>query len=216
MYPALRPHLDCFRRLARQVLYLGTESKLIGHSHGSGILLTDDLAVTANHVVKMADCSLTTYATRFDLHSPYLRPYKRGSLADVVWQSERRDLAIVRLRHTIQAVPASFSRLPPLVVGQPVLRLGYDKYGLAAGYIHGFQCVKGTRRFTASLAASPGTSGGPLFDFDSYRLVGIVTHAVTDDSRPSAAHGTALRMLFTALAKQEPGLYAEIIACAAR
>jgi S1-C subfamily serine protease len=216
MRPALRPHTTRFAALARHVLLMNIEGRrAVDDAIASGVLLTDRLAVTASHVARRARL-LTAYGTDFDQFIPYLCSHERGAVARTVWQDEAHDLAIVQLSRKLGAVPARYASSPTLSIGQAVLRLGYDGYRLGAGYIHGFETHSGVERFMASIAADLGASGGPLFDFNSGELVGIVTHICDEDDRPSATHGTPLRTLFTLLAQHAPDLHRKIIARAVR
>jgi len=207
----LSQHFPRFGRLARHVLFMDMQSDYEpdtddneaeddrddGNGSGSGVLLTEHYAVTANHVVAPTT-RLTAYATHFQSHRPYLRSGKHGAVVKVVWQDQLHDLAIVKLHHVIDALP------------------GYDDYRFGAGYVHGYEIIDHVTRFRASLAAGPGTSGGPLFDFHSGELVGIVTHVHDSEDMAPAAHGMPLRTLFALLAAQDPDLHRKILAHASR
>lgn len=145
-------------------------------AHGSGVLIADDLVVTAAHVV--GDAALV----RLDQGARTVTGEVRGILAD------GRDLALIEvggeLDEPLAAAPVPRLGSPVTLVGHP----GDEPLTVLVGpRVDLSESIAATARgpaFGVSVATELGMSGAPALD-EAGRLVGVVVGAET-------ASGTAI------------------------
>ncbi len=146
----------------RQYVYLLQNER----GNGSGVLIRDGVLLTAAHVARI----------------PGLFVMKDGKklIAVPVRMDEKADLAIM-LVEGLKCPCASIAKLNPKE-DTPVRTVGYPNFTqigvkvVTSGAIQGYHPAdetNNTEYFVSTAAASPGNSGGGLFDKQG-RLVGIV------------------------------------------
>jgi S1-C subfamily serine protease len=154
------------RQMAATVMVSNAEG------HGSGVLISPHLVLTANHVV--------------DQQGEYTieRPNGEKYTADVLWQSPSRDTALLRIKDDVYLPYAELAcRAPEL--DEPVTLIGNQtiaRFRVSHGAVSSIhapefgpgvpdeQLYKGT---LLNIAAGPGDSGGPVFDADG-RVLGLL------------------------------------------
>lgn len=139
---------------------------------GSGFLVTDDLILTAAHVVHGAD----------ELEAVFVDG--ENIKANVISSDVHADLALVKLNNTHPHFkPAKLADSDKVNIGDPVFVIGapFDvSYTLTKGIVSGRR-QKGFEEkmyksefFQTDAALNPGNSGGPLFNMDG-EVIGIAS-----------------------------------------
>jgi len=144
---------------------------------GSGFLISDNLVVTAAHVVRVPE------RIQIQFNDGEIIPGK------VVTSYNTPDIALIKLfRPKINAITLRFGDSDQLMVGQQIFIVG-SPYGLAnsfsSGYVSSFRKSNlGKNPFTSTefiqtdAAINQGNSGGPMFNLMG-EVVGIVSHITT-------------------------------------
>jgi serine protease Do len=144
---------------------------------GSGFMISDNLVVTAAHVVRVPE------RIQIKFSDGEIIPGK------VVSSYNAPDIALVKLfRPKLNAVTVKFGDSDKLKVGQQIFIVG-SPYGLSAsfssGYVSSFRRNNlGKNPFTSTefiqtdAAINQGNSGGPMFNLVG-EVVGIVSHITT-------------------------------------
>ena len=158
---------------------------------GSGVAITEDIIVTARHVIDGENYIITTHSgcKAKGIQAIYHKDYDVGfikidrrCIAEInehepSWSNGR----IFGLEHLVSLEPAKFGSIKECVLGQPVFIIG-SPYGnfnfnnvtlgiisgldrdwedLSRGEPYGWKVA-----FTSDSAAHPGNSGGPVFSMD--------------------------------------------------
>lgn len=139
---------------------------------GTGVLLKDDLVLTAAHVVE--DVDAITIKSSED----------KNIAAKLIVANEKTDVALLRLEKPIEnAVVAKLGDSNKLRIGEPVFVVGYPfglDISLSAGFLSGRISKQGSATETprtllqTDSAINPGNSGGPLINLNG-EVVGIVS-----------------------------------------
>lgn len=153
--------------------FFGGPSTRLKRSQGSGMIIGHDgLAVTNLHVVRDSESIKAILQDR--------REYE----AEVVFRSERFDIALLKLDGASELPAVEFRGSNELAVGEPALAIG-NPFGMgqvaSSGIISGF-FNHGSRGIFVQTDAPihSGNSGGALTDSDG-RVIGMVTKVVLDD-----------------------------------
>ncbi len=160
----------------------------VQQSLGSGVLVSPDGVIVTNlHVVQDAD------EVKVALND------KREFPADIVFKSERSDLAILRIKDRVSDLPTlPFADIDSVAVGDLVLAIG-DPFGVGqsvtSGIVSAFASVPGKPTddqyfIQTDAAINPGNSGGALVDMEG-RLIGI-NRFIYSNSGQSAGIGFAI------------------------
>ncbi|MBN8734204.1 MAG: trypsin-like peptidase domain-containing protein [Acidobacteria bacterium] len=169
-----------------------------GSSTGTGFFVTTTHIVTNWHVCCMLPDGVTKKVVLAGRAKEDLQP------ATVLWSSQTKDLAVLRLDKPVQVTPVAFARFPSLSEGMDVWAVGYPgaagrmakseglfRSSITKGVIskmdtrsvsNGQESVK---LIQTDASINAGNSGGPLFD-SCGRVVGVnVTKALVTvlDSR---------------------------------
>lgn len=145
-----------------------------GSAHGSGVVVGQDLILTAGHVSNGRD---TFIAYRGGEHVG-------GTEVRLALDSPSPDLALV---HAPTGDREAVSvRCTPVVVGEPLFVVGHpvvSRWTVMWGNVASTDRLEGDDReligdegdyYLAQIPVAPGSSGGPVFDIDG-NLVGIAT-----------------------------------------
>ena len=153
--------------------FFGRPSAQLRRSQGSGMIVGQDGLVATNlHVVRGSDSITTVLNDR--------REYQ----AEIVFRSERFDIALLKLDGASELPVAEFRGSNELAVGEPALAIG-NPFGMgqvaSSGIISGF-FNHGSRGIFVQTDAPihSGNSGGALTDSDG-RVIGMVTKVALDD-----------------------------------
>jgi serine protease Do len=134
---------------------------------GSGIALTGDRVITNAHVVRGGPITVEWWEGK-------------SMAATVTRIDRRRDLALLHAPKLEAATLGDSSRLkagtPVLAVGNPLGFIG----ALSSGVVHALRPLEqgGPKWIHADVRLAPGSSGGPLADFDG-QVLGINTMIVS-------------------------------------
>jgi serine protease Do len=136
---------------------------------GSGIALTGDRVITNAHVVRGGPVTVEWWEGK-------------STAATVTKVDRRRDLALLQVPK-LEAPPAALGDSNRLKAGTPVLAVG-NPLGfigaLSSGVIHAVRPVAGggPKWIHADVRLAPGSSGGPLADFDG-QVLGVNTMIIS-------------------------------------
>lgn len=151
------------------VTYGGYYGNYVSEGAGSGVIYSEDgYVITNNHVIEGAD-SVRVTLVNGDTYD-----------AEVIGADPMTDIAVVKIKAT--GLCAASSNLESLVVGQPVIAIGNPMGRLSGTVTSGI--VSALSRWISvegvamqllqfDAAASPGNSGGGLFDING-NLIAIV------------------------------------------
>ena len=155
---------------------------------GSGFMVTDQLVVTAAHVVKAPKSLMVQFADGEVIPARVISSYKTA------------DIALIGLtRKRTNAITVSFGDSDKMKIGQRVFVVGVPLgvgFSMSSGYVSGFRKeTLGKNPFTNSdfiqtdAAINQGNSGGPMFNLNG-EVIGIVSH-ITSKSGGSDGIGFA-------------------------
>lgn len=155
---------------------------------GSGFMVTNQLIVTAAHVVKAPKSLMVQFADGDAIPAKVISSYQKA------------DIALIGLtRPKKNAVIVNFGDSDKMKIGQQVFVVGVPLgvgFSMSSGYVSGFRKeTLGKNPFTNSefiqtdAAINQGNSGGPMFNLNG-EVVGIVSH-ITSKSGGSDGIGFA-------------------------
>ena len=153
--------------------FFGRPSTQLRRSQGSGMIVGQDgLVITNLHVVRGSESIMAVLNDR--------REYE----AEIVFQSERFDIALLKLAGASELPAVEFREANELAVGEPALAIG-NPFGMgqvaSSGIISGFFNHGSKGIFVQTDAPiHSGNSGGALTDSDG-RVIGMVTKVALDD-----------------------------------
>ena len=136
---------------------------------GSGIALTGDRVLTNAHVIRGGPISVEWWEGK-------------ATAATVAKVDRRRDLALLQVAK-LEAPPATLGESSRLKAGTPVIAVG-NPLGfigaLSSGVVHALRPIAegGPKWIHADVRLAPGSSGGPLADFDG-QVLGVNTMIVS-------------------------------------
>ncbi|WP_282124485.1 S1C family serine protease [Algibacter mikhailovii] len=141
---------------------------------GSGFMVSDQLVVTAAHVVKAPKRLMVQFADGEVIPAKVVSSYKTA------------DIALIGLtRKRANAVTVKFGDSDKMKIGQQVFVIGVPLgvgFSMSSGYVSGFRReTLGKNPFTntdfiqTDAAINQGNSGGPMFNLNG-EVVGIVSH----------------------------------------
>ncbi len=155
---------------------------------GSGFMISNQLVVTAAHVVRVPDTLVVRFADGETIPAKVITAY------------EGADIALLELsRQKMNATVVRFGDSDRMKIGQRVFVIGVPLglgFSLSSGYISAFKKqFLGRNPFTnteyiqTDAAINQGNSGGPMFNLDG-DVIGIVSH-ITSKSGGSDGIGYA-------------------------
>lgn len=141
---------------------------------GSGFMVSNQLVVTAAHIVKVPDTLVVQFADGETISAKVISSY------------ESADIALLELsRQKMNATTVRFGDSDRMKIGQRVFVIGVPLgvgFSLSSGYISAFKKqILGRNPFTntefiqTDAAINQGNSGGPMFNLDG-EVIGIVSH----------------------------------------
>lgn len=146
----------------------------VGQGRASGVHIGNGYVLTAAHVV-----AASVKASK-DKPVPVTTRDDQGNEADaeVLWSSEKYDLALVKIAAAPEAAEMVCRQL---VIGEPVMAYGNPstlRFARSWGRVSTTEQAIGRwpRAVAIDAAVMPGSSGGPLFDEAGF-LIGIVVGA---------------------------------------
>ena len=154
--------------LRRSTVYVRTASGYAEGS-GSGIALTDGRVLTNAHVIRGGPITVEWWEGK-------------STAATVTKVDRRRDLALLQVPK-LEAPPATLADSSRLKAGTPVIAVG-NPLGfigaLSSGVVHAVRPIAqgGPKWIHADVRLAPGSSGGPLADFDG-QVLGVNTMIVS-------------------------------------
>ncbi|MDO5979546.1 S1C family serine protease [Flavivirga spongiicola] len=155
---------------------------------GSGFMISNQLVVTAAHVVRVPDTLVVQFADGETIPAKVITAY------------ESADIALLKLsRQKMNVTTVRFGDSDRMKIGQRVFVIGVPLglgFSLSSGYISAFKKqFLGKNPFTnteyiqTDAAINQGNSGGPMFNLDG-EVIGIVSH-ITSKSGGSDGIGYA-------------------------
>jgi S1-C subfamily serine protease len=172
-----------YRSVSNGVVLVGTANDVIG----SGVVISHrGLVITNWHVVENEPVVGVVFKQAIDQENPSLSE-KDISLAKVIKTDPVRDLALLQIRSIPRDLTVlMLGSLPQVEVGQDVFAISHPE-GLLWSYTEGvisqirpnypLKTEGGTTHkatyIQTQAVASPGSSGGALFDYNG-RLIGII------------------------------------------
>lgn len=167
-----------YRKALPSVMTLEVENLAGEKFVGSAVMvLADDMALTAWHVVSDARCVWGTFADG-----------TRVKATGCISKDGERDLALLKLEKTLPGRRAVLNeQLQPVaarayVIGAPK---GFG-FTISDGLVSQIRQVDGFPQYQVSCPISPGNSGGPLLD-ERGRVLGIVSWTKSDAQNVSFA-----------------------------
>lgn len=144
---------------------------------GSGFLVTDQLVVTAAHVVKAPQSLMVQFADGDVIPAKVISSYQSA------------DIALLGLtRPKKNATTVQFGDSDKMKIGQQVFVIGVPLgvgFSLSSGYVSGFRKQTlgknpflSTEFIQTDAAINQGNSGGPMFNLNG-EVIGIVSHITT-------------------------------------
>lgn len=141
---------------------------------GSGFMVSNQLVVTAAHVVKVPETLVVQFADGETISAKVISSYNSA------------DIALIKLsRPKSNATTVNFGDSDKMKIGQRVFVIGVPLgvgFSLSSGYISAFKKQSlGKNPFTntefiqTDAAINQGNSGGPMFNLDG-EVIGIVSH----------------------------------------
>ena len=155
---------------------------------GSGIALTNDRVLTNAHVIGSGPITVEWWEGK-------------ETNATVIKVDRRRDLALLQVPK-LQAPPATLGDSGRLKAGTPVIAVG-NPLGfigaLSSGVVHALRPITGggPKWVHADVRLAPGSSGGPLADFEG-QVIGINTMIVSSGLALAIPSRTAQSFLLPA------------------
>lgn len=178
--------------------------------HGSGVAYARHgewtYILTAKHVVN-------DNWGGWESHVWYTSNWSEGEkdhqeLAQVVMQSRKYDLAVLRVKDSIQPL-SPLASIGTLRYDQEILAVGYPKDSFPSvasyGFLKQLDLVdeRGSLRVLQNYTAGTnrGNSGGPLIDFKTLEIVGIVVQfgKISDPWRGDSCHAEPLSSIYAFL-----------------
>jgi len=150
------------------------KSSFSGIGTGSGVIIGNgDYVVTNNHVIACADSGEVIVIQSNEQKHP----------ATVIWKSEEKDLAVLRLQGSIGGTVPSFAISSMVKDAQTVYAMGFPaaadssreslfQVKITKGIISSRTTVDGLKIYQTDAAINSGNSGGPLFN-EAGQIVGI-------------------------------------------
>lgn len=154
--------------LRRSTVHLRVGNGRAGGS-GSGIVLTGERIITNAHVIRGGPVTVEWWEGK-------------SVAATVAKVDRRRDLALLQVPK-LEAPPATLGDSSRLKAGTPVLAVG-NPLGfigaLSSGVVHALRPLAGggPKWIHADVRLAPGSSGGPLADFDG-QVLGVNTMIIS-------------------------------------
>jgi S1-C subfamily serine protease len=155
---------------------------MVGSGHGSGVHIGGGYVLTAAHVV-----AGSLNAPKDKPLPVKIRDDKGGETdVEVLWSSERYDVALVRIEHPVMAAAPIECRAPSIgeaivVQGNPGSMTWVSTWGRVGSAEQ--ELGRWARAVVIDAAVLPGNSGGPAFTEDG-NVIGIITGASTAGSFP--------------------------------
>ena len=151
-----------------------------GQSQGTGFFVTENIIVTASHVIDGA-------ATEKDIHIIYSNG--QHSAVKYACLNKYKDLAALKIESRSGKEHLKISKAKELKIGNQLTTWGYP-YGyhgqiplLSVGHLAGLDETisegRKIKRWVVNAAFNSGNSGGPLVDVNSGEVVGVVVSKVS-------------------------------------
>ena len=140
-----------------------------GRVMGTAFLVKDSLALTAWHVVKDARRAVAKFSDG--------ETFEVSGLVD---KDEKRDLALIRVK-VFGRPPLALEGTSP-AVGSRAYVVGSPRgleFSISDGLVSQIQTIDGVKQLQFTCPASPGNSGGPLFN-EKAQVAGVVSWQVRD------------------------------------
>lgn len=144
---------------------------------GSGFMVTNQLIITAAHVVKAPETLVVQFADGETIPAKVITSYKNADIALLALTRAKINATIVKLGDSDK-----------MQIGQQVFVIGVPLgvgFSLSSGYVSGFKKqTLGKNPFTntdfiqTDAAINQGNSGGPMFNLNG-EVIGIVSHIVS-------------------------------------
>lgn len=161
------PLVDVVERVQPSVVQIEVIGSGYGNWFGSGVVIEDNLVVTAAHVARDAASIVivTDTSARYNV--------------DVVYISERYDVAILRVITSAKLPHSHLGNSDNLKLGEQVFAIGSPllyfnsvTVGVVSGLGRGIEFFGENFLVQTDTAIAPGSSGGPLFNMNG-EVIGI-------------------------------------------
>lgn len=155
-------------------------------SRGTGFLITrDGLALTNHHLIE-----------RQDRLTAELRDGRTVAVR-VLRSDPGSDVALIELPCGSRCSTVSLGADEKVTVGSDVYIIGtplsdYLSHTLTKGIVSGLRSRKGVGRIQTDAAINPGSSGGPIVDAATGRVIGIVSSKLVGGDVEGIGFGTAI------------------------
>jgi S1-C subfamily serine protease len=146
---------------------------------GSGFLVKDGIVATSAHVISLE------FVENLTVQFPSAEgKHKEARVTSVLHYDGRRDLALLRVKTTLEPLPLArkyeFRRGQSLVViGNPGFGAATLDNAVSQGVMSSETKVNGLPYYQMSVAINPGNSGGPVLD-EYGEVIGVATAKVKD------------------------------------
>ncbi|WP_298754578.1 trypsin-like peptidase domain-containing protein [uncultured Psychroserpens sp.] len=151
-----------------------TSQKVSTSGLGSGFMISNELIITAAHVVRVPESLVVKFSDGETIPAKVISSY------------DSADIALIKLlRPKLNAITVSFGDSDKMKIGQQVFVIGVPLgvgFSLSSGYISAFKRQNlGKNPFTntefiqTDAAINQGNSGGPMFNLEG-EVIGVVSH----------------------------------------
>ncbi|WP_420622447.1 cell wall-binding repeat-containing protein [Candidatus Poriferisodalis sp.] len=149
---------------------------------GSGFAVDDGRQIVTNHHVVHTDGGRPCAGIEAQAGGTFEQAPARSVPATLVRAAEARDLALLALDPSADALPPVAIATAPLRAGEHITALGYPSIGgatmtLTTGRYSGITLLDGVTWIKTDTQIAPGNSGGPAFN-EQRQLVGVASALV--------------------------------------
>lgn len=181
-----------YRSVVQIIAVVEMDGGLVQGWTGSGTIISDDGLILTNAHVILSDRYYEVVDLVVSITEEQDRPPVPMFYADVIQADEPLDLAVIKVRSTLDGGPANFSALgidpvplgnsESLRLGDPIVIIGYPGIGgetitLTRGEVSGFtsEAGYGNRAFIKTSATIAGGNSGGLASTPQGEIIGIPT-----------------------------------------
>ena len=181
-----------YRSVVQIIAVVEMDGELVQGWTGSGTVISDDGLILTNAHVILSDRYYDVVDLVVSITEEQDRPPEPMFYADVIQADEPLDLAVIKVRSTLDGSPANFSALgidpvplgnsESLRLGDPIVIIGYPGIGgetitLTRGEVSGFTSEEayGNRAFIKTSATIAGGNSGGLASTPQGEIIGIPT-----------------------------------------